>query len=843
MKTMVNKIWFLACGAVLCMACGDKDDGAVAPSVSVQTKSVALPETKDAQQTVDFTATVDWTAAVTGEGAAWCAVSPKQGVAGKSSVVITTTEANETYDNRTAEVVISAGTASEKITVTQKKKGALILTDNRFEVPGEGERIEVSLQSNVAYRVVIPEEDRTWVTRVTTKGLSSDVLRFDVKAHTGFSPRSTTVVIEDTGSDLSDEFTIVQQPIPALEVPAVLNIPEGERELSVTVFATAAWTVEPAEGNPAGCAISPERGEAGMTEALLTLSENSGNEPRAWAFVFRADTMVRTMRVSESVLLVAPNEFDVSPLGETIEVAVRKNMDYLVEYTPANATEWIRRMESKAVDTETIRFEVASNMTGAPARTAKIVFRAVDSELTDTVTVRQHSIVPTVTDGWDIYEGGVYRYGPSIIVGDDNSIDVWFASPGGTHGSCVELFRTGANTPVSLGGGVTVGQKFTSDKPFYAAGAVCVNWSGQECGLRLSLYRWKDTYAATVATEPVASEVFVNYADGGFVKVCAAQNSYFPAGTYLWVMDRGATQHSGLWSYPGTVDGVTNYRNGVAVNSSYSGKLLLEYSEGTAFWDQASYWHSTDGGRTWDPEKMVLLPTEFSSDAFSVCDPGVAYWGGYYYIGYTSTENPDMVENHVYIARGKTPEGPWEKWNGTGWTTGKDVQPMIRYTDDPKAFGAGEPSIVVLDCKIYFYYSWNNENGVTTRVATAAADDPLWPAHLTFHGTAMDKRNISGADHSDVKYREDIKKFQAIHTAARMGPNSYMVLWQSDDGITFTKVAEIRDGLQTYLHNCGWSGDEQGHIKPGVQQYVSYAYGSATAAWGQWKTRWSKIDF
>ena len=39
--------------------------------------------------------------------------------------------------------------------------------------------------------------------------------------------------------------------------------------------------------------------------------------------------------------------------------------------------------------------------------------------------------VPVVEPGWDIYTGGVYRYGPSIIVGKDGAIDAWFAAPGG----------------------------------------------------------------------------------------------------------------------------------------------------------------------------------------------------------------------------------------------------------------------------------------------------------------------------------------------------------------------------------------------------------------------------
>lgn len=193
-----------------------------------------------------------------------------------------------------------------------------------------------------------------------------------------------------------------------------------------------------------------------------------------------------------------------------------------------------------------------------------------------------------------------------------------------------------------------------------------------------------------------------------------------------------------------------------------------------------------------------------------------------------------MVENHVYIARSKSPVGPWEKWNGSGWTTGTDVQPMIRYTDDPKKFGAGEPSFVVLGDSVYCYYTWNatGDESITTRLVTADANDPNWPAHLNFHGTVINKSDIKGADHCDVKYRDDLKKFQAIHAAQRMGPDSYIVLWESEDGIHFTRKGEIRDNLKPYLHNCGWSGDGRGHMRKGVQQYISYAYGHAGSCVG-----------
>ena len=151
--------------------------------------------------------------------------------------------------------------------------------------------------------------------------------------------------------------------------------------------------------------------------------------------------------------------------------------------------------------------------------------------------------------------------------------------------------------------------------------------------------------------------------------------------------------------------------------------------------------------------------------------------------------------------------------------------------------------MVIWQDSVYFYYTWNadGDEATTTRLVTASVDDPNWPAHLTYHGTVINKSDINGADHCDVKYRDDIKKFQAIHSAERMGPNSYIVLWESEDGIHFMRKGEIRENLKSYLHNCGWSGDEQGHMRKGVQQYISYAYGWPTARWGEWNTWWSPL--
>lgn len=283
------------------------------------------------------------------------------------------------------------------------------------------------------------------------------------------------------------------------------------------------------------------------------------------------------------------------------------------------------------------------------------------------------------------------------------------------------------------------------------------------------------------------------------------------------------------------------YRYGPSIMQHPDGSLDAWFASSptiSGIWDEIDYRHSTDGGITWTADQVSLRPTSGSRDHYSVCDPGVVKFGGYYYIGYTSTEDSRGVFNHAYVARSQSPSGPWEKWNGSGW--GGNPQPVITFTGNADAWGAGEPCMVVKSDTLYFYYTWTDVGINETRVATVSTANANWPASLVLRGTAVNKVSIAGADHCDIKYRDDLQKFQAIHTASRLSPNSYIVLWESADGITFTKTAEIRDALKPYLHNCGWSGDESGHIDPTRRQYLSYAYGPD---WGAWYTAWHPISF
>ena len=272
--------------------------------------------------------------------------------------------------------------------------------------------------------------------------------------------------------------------------------------------------------------------------------------------------------------------------------------------------------------------------------------------------------------------------------------------------------------------------------------------------------------------------------------------------------------------------------------------------------DWFTYKHSDDGGRTWSDEIVALYPTPGSLDRLSVCDPGAFYMNGYYYLGYTSTIDGfgGGYDNNAFVARSKSPAGPYEKWNGKGW--GGDPWPIHYFTGIGTAWGEGEPSFVVVDGTIYIYITLDTEaadgNRVKgTRLWTADANNENWPATMEYRGWVMDRSDhtddegyvFEDMDSWDVAYVEQYKKFIALCSNRRFVEESCLVYFESNDGVNFTRVGELNTNVRCGCHNAGLMKDELGHIKEGDPMLLGYAYaGAGNAAWGLWATRFAPIE-
>ena len=286
---------------------------------------------------------------------------------------------------------------------------------------------------------------------------------------------------------------------------------------------------------------------------------------------------------------------------------------------------------------------------------------------------------------------------------------------------------------------------------------------------------------------------------------------------------------------PGKISGGYHYGPSMILNRDGSIDLWSAANGPGDIVDVVTYSRLFDDGKTRTREVVALRATSETQDERWTCDPGVIKFGGYYYIGYTSTMDERGVCNHVYVARSKNPEGPFdEKWTGDGW--GVSPVPLVTYTDNPESFGAGEPSFVLLGDTLYIYYSWCTEKGATTRVATADAADENWPATLRFHGECIPLKD--NGDSADVKYADAFGRFVAVYTEKRFSDESYVAVWESFDGISFRRSGFVKNNTAKKLHNCGISGRADGHIGADDPVYLSYAYGSD---WGNWPTRMHKV--
>lgn len=261
--------------------------------------------------------------------------------------------------------------------------------------------------------------------------------------------------------------------------------------------------------------------------------------------------------------------------------------------------------------------------------------------------------------------------------------------------------------------------------------------------------------------------------------------------------------------------------------------------EGVNQWDWIRHKRSKDGGRSWTPEAIVLKPTARSLDRLSVCDPGVIRFGGWYYLGTTAVDNDPGNRNEVFVARSRKPEGPYEKWNGSGW--GGDPKPIVEFHVPADAWGAGEPSFVLVGKTLNVYYTWwvtvNPSGPVSnqTRLATAVIDGPNWPAGLRYGGVMWDREE--GEDSADVKYVDSLRLYVAVSSASRMGPKAHIIYRTSRDGTTWSAPGRVTGEIQTWCHNVGMSGDATGHIRPGAPVYLGYAFSKDPKVnWGFWHT-------
>jgi hypothetical protein len=204
-------------------------------------------------------------------------------------------------------------------------------------------------------------------------------------------------------------------------------------------------------------------------------------------------------------------------------------------------------------------------------------------------------------------------------------------------------------------------------------------------------------------------------------------------------------------------------------------------------YDRIKLMKSNDG-KVWTAPVVALEPSPRGLDWVAACNPTVFADAstGYWYMLYTAATHylPSTGDdaNAIFAARALDPNGPWEKWNGSGWGGNPMwVIPPDSNCDAPSnCYGTGEPSVVHTWGGVYvFWTQWNHAGSYEAVWVFHEGYD--WPGQVAWGQLVGNKFLDSNGMHEgpwDVKLVVDngLNKFMAIASVPYSDEPKVMIL-------------------------------------------------------------------
>ena len=347
--------------------------------------------TEGGSNTITFTSTDAWTAQVVNNRADdWCWIEPTSGPAGNAQITVTTT-ANDTPDERTASVIIKAGTASKTVKVSQKQKDALTVTSSKFEVGAEGGEVVVEVKANIDFEYTIDEAAKEWIQYEGTRAMKTSTLKFAIAQNEDTEKREGKITIKSgefnevvTIYQAGDEPTIViskNEYIVASAGETIAVEVKSNVDVEVEIPSDAGWISE-----------NTTRGVSTNTY-YFDIDENVDYDQRSAEIKFtnKANNLSEVVTVVQSqkdAIVLAKSEYEFGSEGGDLNFEIQTNVDITVTISD-NAQDWIKQVETRALETKTLYFNISTCSTKED-REGTITISGGNA--TQTITVKQSGV-------------------------------------------------------------------------------------------------------------------------------------------------------------------------------------------------------------------------------------------------------------------------------------------------------------------------------------------------------------------------------------------------------------------------------------------------------------------
>ena len=216
-------------------------------------------------QSVTLTANKVWTAS---SNQGWLRVSPSSGE-GNSTLSISC-EGNTTYDTRTGTITIVSEELMQTISVTQAEGLGLLISQSEYNLSNEAQTIDVTVQANVQYTVDIDNACRAWIKQESTKGLSSNIIKFAISKNESYDGREGKITIRQANGNLSATVIVKQSQTNGLFADKTeYEVSYEEQQLNIKVKSNVDYDVLIDDA----CKDWISRvGTKGLTESVVTLA-------------------------------------------------------------------------------------------------------------------------------------------------------------------------------------------------------------------------------------------------------------------------------------------------------------------------------------------------------------------------------------------------------------------------------------------------------------------------------------------------------------------------------------------------------------------------------------------
>ena len=111
---------------------------------------------------------------------------------------------NTDFEKREGTITVFSDGLSETITIYQAgEEPTIVLTQNKYDVSGDGETIKVEINSNVDFQVTIPS-DVDWIKETWTRAISTHTKYFKIATNSPNQSRSAEILFTNTEYSLSE---------------------------------------------------------------------------------------------------------------------------------------------------------------------------------------------------------------------------------------------------------------------------------------------------------------------------------------------------------------------------------------------------------------------------------------------------------------------------------------------------------------------------------------------------------------------------------------------------------------------------------------------------------------